>query len=109
MAEFSYDVEDKGGTVVVSLAGELDMSATFRLEPEFERLAGEEATHTLVLDMADVTFLDSSALGLMLTTEQRLQAEDVRFVVADPSRAVRRIFEVTGVADTIVITGSSAG
>ena len=105
MAEFSYDVEDKGGTVVVALAGELDMSATFRLEPELERLVDEEATHTLVLDMERVTFMDSSALGLVLTTEQRLQAEDVRFVVAEPSGAVRRIFEATGAADTIVITG----
>jgi anti-anti-sigma factor len=106
MPEFRYEVEDHDGTVVVSLTGELDMSATFELEPALERLAADEDTRTLVLDMGGVTFMDSSALGLMFSTEERSRAEDVELVVASPSRAVRRILEVTGAAETLSIRPS---
>jgi anti-anti-sigma factor len=103
MPEFRYEVEDRGDTVVVALAGEMDMSATFELEPTLERLAADEDTRTLVLDMGGVTFMDSAALGLVLSTEQRTQEEDVRLVVAEPSRAVQRILEITGAAETLAI------
>jgi anti-anti-sigma factor len=103
MPAFRYEVEDQGETVVVALEGELDMSATFELEPALERLAADETTRTLVLDMGGVTFMDSSALGLVLSTEDRSQAEDVRFVVASPSPAVQRVLEVTGAAETLLI------
>ena len=103
MPEFRYEVENRGETVVVALEGELDMSATFELEPTLERLAADESTRTLVLDMGGVTFMDSSALGLVFSTEERSRAEDVRLVVASPSRAVQRILEVTGAAETLSI------
>jgi anti-sigma B factor antagonist len=103
MPAFRYEVSDHDGTVVVSLEGELDMSATFELEPALERLAAHEDTRTLVLDMGGVTFMDSSALGLVLSTEERSQAEDVRLVVAAPSRAVQRVLEVTGAGETLSI------
>jgi anti-anti-sigma factor len=85
-----------GETVVVTLVGELAAGTTFRLEPELERLTRGTGARTLVVDMSGVTFMDSASLGLLLATQQRLQADGVRFVVANPSAAVRRILELTG-------------
>lgn len=90
-----------GETVVVRLAGDFAMASTFRLEPELERLTREAGAEELVMDMEGVEFMDSSALGPLLATQQRLSAEGVRFRVANPSAAVRRLLELTGAGDEL--------
>jgi len=97
--------EDRtGDTAVVKLAGELDMPATFRIEPELERITRDTDVGTLVLDMDDVAFMDSSGLGLLLATQQRLQADGIRFLVANPSDSVRRVLELTHARDAVSVT-----
>jgi anti-anti-sigma factor len=90
--DFTFSADQTDDTVVVKLAGQFDMAATFTLEPALERLTRETASSALVVDMDGVEFMDSSALGLLLATRQRLQSEDVRFrggqsVDARPSSA----------------------
>jgi anti-anti-sigma factor len=101
--DFTFAADPRDDTVVVKLAGQFDMAATFTLEPELERLTRETASSALVVDMDGVEFMDSSALGLLLATRQRLQSEDIRFVVANPSPPVRRLVELTGAADALSI------
>lgn len=98
-----------GDTVVVTLAGELDMAATFRLEPELERLTTNTGARALVVDMDGVEFMDSSALGLLLATQQRLQAHGIRFLLANPSGGVRRMLELTGTGAALSVTAWPPG
>jgi anti-sigma B factor antagonist len=100
---FNFKANRAGETTVVTLAGELDMAATFRIEPELERLTRDPAVRTLVADLDGVEFMDSSGLGLLLATEQRLRADGVRFVVANPSQSVRRMLELTGTGDELAV------
>jgi anti-anti-sigma factor len=57
----------------------------------------------LVVDMNDVTFMDSTVLGLLLATQHRLRAEGTRFLVANPSDSVRRMLALTGAADALPV------
>jgi anti-anti-sigma factor len=98
-----------GEAIVVTVAGELAMGTTFRLEPELERLTRDTDAGALVVEMSGVTFMDSSALGLLLATEQRLQADGIRFLVANPSPPVRRILELTGAGAALAITAWPPG
>jgi anti-sigma B factor antagonist len=102
--QFTFTADRAGETTVVTLGGELDMAATFRLEPELERLSRNDDVSALVIDMQDVAFMDSSALGLLLATQHRLRAEGLRFLLANPSGSVRRMLELTGVADALAVT-----
>jgi anti-sigma B factor antagonist len=93
-----------GENLVVTLSGEFDAATTFWLEPKLEELTRDTDARALVVDMGGVTFMDSSALGLLLATQQRLQAEGLRFLVANPSRGVRRMLELTGAGDALSLT-----
>jgi anti-anti-sigma factor len=90
-----------GETVVVTLTGEFDMATTFWLEPELERLTRDADVRTLVVDMSGVSLMDSTALGLLLATQQRLQADGVALLIANPSHGVRRVLELTGAGDAL--------
>jgi anti-sigma B factor antagonist len=102
---FSCDARRDGDTIVATLAGELDMPATFRLEPELERLTQQPGVRSLVLDMGAVEFIDSAGLGALLASHDRLRAVGIRFVLTRPSPAVARILHLTGARDTLRVNG----
>lgn len=102
--DFPFKMDRTGETAIVTLAGELDMTTTFRLEPQLERLTRDVDVRTLVVDMNGVVFMDSTVLGLLLATHQRLQAEGIRFLLANPSKSVRRMLELTGAGDALSVT-----
>jgi anti-anti-sigma factor len=101
---YRFEAERAGDTAVARLAGEIDMAATFRIEPELERLTRENEIHTLVIDVSGVQFMDSTALGLLLATQGRLQAAGIRFLLADPPAGIQRILDVTGAGEALSVT-----
>jgi anti-anti-sigma factor len=76
--------------------GELDVSSAGTLLITLSRL--EEDAH--VIDLSGVTFLDSSGLRALLTAQRRYP--HLRF--ENPSDAVRRILDVTGVGPSLLST-----
>ena len=63
-----------------------------------ERLAATiEATDDhVVVDMADVTFIDSSGISVLLVARQHLNAAGRMLLISGPSIPVARVFELTG-------------
>ena len=96
--------ERSGDTVVAAVSGELDMAATFRLEQDLERLYGEPGVRKLVIDLGDVEFIDSAGLGLLLATHAQLRAAEIQLELANPSRSVRRMLELTGAGTELPLT-----
>jgi anti-sigma B factor antagonist len=56
----------------------------------------EHAT-TIHIDLSGVTFMDSTGLEALLTTRQRARLEGGKLHLIDPTHAVLRILEVSGV------------
>lgn len=82
------------------LSGELDMSARFRAEQQLDVLLAEPPEH-LVVDLRDVTFIDSTGLGLILDTHERARREGVPLSIRRGTDEVQRVFELAGVADVL--------
>lgn len=87
-------VDDR--TVVVALGGELDLWSAPQLRRTLSDLlaAGRKR---LVLDLADVRFMDSTALGVLVGIDRRLGADE-RLALAQAGDVVLRMFEITGIA-----------
>jgi anti-anti-sigma factor len=109
LEHFSCRARRDGDTIVASLSGELDMPATFRLEPELERLTQQSGVRALVLDMGEVEFIDSAGLGVLLASHERLRAAGIRFDLTSPSRAVDRILQVTGAGESLGVSRGPKG
>lgn len=87
-------VDSREGTVVVSLAGELDL-----YNAEEVRGALLDATAggpgVLVVDLEEVRFIDSTALGVLIEARSRM-ADRNGFRLAAPGLETRRALEVSG-------------
>lgn len=98
------DAKRSGDTVVAAVSGDLDMAATFRLEQDLERVSQEPGVLKLVIDLGDVEFIDSAGLGLLLATHERLRAAELELELANPSRSVLRMLELTGAGTELPLT-----
>jgi anti-sigma B factor antagonist len=83
------------GTVVVTPVGELDAYTAPELREQLHGFAREESVDLLVIDLSRVTFLDSSALGVLVGALRRMRERERELCLVEPRPAVRRIFEIT--------------
>src|SRR4051794_40660704 len=89
----------------LSLRGEIDL---YNVDAVREALE-DECLHRpewVVLDVGDVTFLDPTAVRVLLAAQHRLGWEEL--LVVAPSAEVRRALEVTGVDRLVVVCDSAA-
>jgi anti-sigma B factor antagonist len=99
--DFSIEVVrgDAGTQLIVS--GELDLSVREPLEQALE--AAVTAGGEIVLDLASVSFVDSSGIGALV----RVAREGVSLSVINAQPAVLRALEISGV-DTIITIRAAA-
>jgi stage II sporulation protein AA (anti-sigma F factor antagonist) len=97
--------------VVVHPVGEVDYSS---LEPLREALldARVAGVRKIVVDLAEVTFLDSQGLAVILFAHQRQRSVGGNLVLRDPGADVRRLLRVTNLGGVIdveqtTVTGTS--
>jgi len=83
------------GVAVMRVHGDLDMVSVPEIELEFDALMSHGVTD-VVLDLTDVTYADSSALGLIVWMDRRLSPHDGRLVLAGADRNVTRVLEMSG-------------
>lgn len=94
--ELDITTEEAGaGVAVVALAGEIDLYTCPEFKQELLRVIADGA-NLIVVDLTKTTFIDSTALGVIIRGVDRLKQRDGRLVVvcADPN--IVKIFEVTG-------------
>lgn len=82
------------------LGGELDMDARFKAEQALDELLSEPVEQ-LVVDLGEVTFVDSTGMGLVLEVHERARSEGFRLRLLRGPDDVQRVFELAGVADVL--------
>lgn len=92
---------DPDGTPVIALAGQLDLASAAHAEEGFAQLPqpADGALTPLVVDLGDLTFMDSSGLTVLLRAVRRGYAVRLR----NPPRNVRRVVDATGLAETLPV------
>jgi anti-sigma B factor antagonist len=84
-----------GNAFVVSVVGEADLHTAPELTRALDGVIGLGGTGAVV-DLADVSFIDSTTLGVLLRAHSRLQALGGRLVIVASDRRVLRTLEITG-------------
>ena len=84
----------------LTLKGEFDTFYVPRFLEEIEGLLDQGNTHVL-LDMAQVTFANSTAIGAIIKAHKRCRAEEGDVVIVDPSAFVRKVIDALGIAQLV--------
>ena len=98
----TIDVIDDGDAVVLVVAGELDPLSGPDLTRAMEAALASSRT-AVVLDLADVGFIDSSGLRTLLEAHTRAQELGSDLILRRPSPAARRLLDITDLTSVFSI------
>jgi anti-anti-sigma factor len=101
--EFSVNTAALGDNAfVVTLSGEVDLHTAPALAQALDGVVGLGGT-SVALDLADVSFVDSTTLGILLRYDERFKERGGELVVVTSDLRVLRTLEVTGVNRVLAI------
>ena len=92
---------------VVAVRGEIDLFTA----PELKSALSEaiESGHTrIVVDLTDTTFLDSTALGVLIGAVKRLRSRDGVLTIVNTDPNIAKTFEITGLDQIFPISATRA-
>lgn len=103
-APFAVSAEElEGGIRAFAVQGELDMNTAPELERELDEAVLEESPSVL-LDLSECEFIDSTGIALIVRAWQRLEgngSDRGRLALCCFKPQVERLLKITGVASSI--------
>lgn len=84
-------------SVTASLYGELDHHSAAKVKDELDRLIRRHKDADLVLDLKNLSFMDSSGLGVILGRYKTLKTFGNSMYIKNPSRQIEKVFNVSGI------------
>ena len=91
----------RGDTLTVWLSGELDHHCAERIRIGLETLLENARIKHLTLNLKDLSFMDSSGIGVVLGRYNTLVKRGGDVTVEQPSARVDRIFSMSGIYQII--------
>ncbi|MFI7320749.1 STAS domain-containing protein [Streptomyces venezuelae] len=100
----SIELARQDRVAVVTLRHDIDLENGSEVTAAFQRARTESGTEATLLDLAELTFADSALLNLILLARAEHEQAQRPFVLCGPLHsAIRRLFEITGVIDILVL------
>jgi len=93
----------KDGTLTALLSGEIDHHSAQAIREAIDDTAGKTKPHRLVLDFAQVQFMDSSGVGLIMGRYKLMQSLRGRVSVANLPPKIEKIIALSGISQLAVI------
>jgi anti-sigma B factor antagonist len=93
------EVSEQGATLILRIGGELDTASCKVIEPTISTAV--ETAGSVIIDLAELTFCDSSGVGLFIATHAKAASAGTSLAIRNVRPPVRRIFEITNL-DAVV-------
>ncbi len=97
---FRITSEQRGHAAHLRVFGEIDMATSPLLEEWLQAAEGEGRTEILV-DLEQVTFMDTSGLHVFLRAAERAGRSGRTFAIARASAIVQRVLRITGTSQLL--------
>ena len=85
-----------GGVLCLAVAGEVDIATSGQLDAAIRESIDAGNVTQLLVDLDQVTFLDSTGIQALLDGRDRATEHAIAFRVMNPHGVVRRSLEITG-------------
>lgn len=90
-------VEVKKRVMLATLIGELDHHAATQLRSRLDHELTKHKVKTLVMDLSQVGFMDSSGVGLVIGRYRQMKLQGGEMCVVSASKTVNKILALSGI------------
>jgi len=99
------EVADTTSPTILTLTGEIDISTSGRVREALIAISNS-GENKVVVDMTNVTFLDSTGLAALVGPLKRFRSMNGQIVLRSPTRGVQKVLEITGLTRVFTIESS---
>ncbi len=99
LPNFRIETIETGSGITIKLGGELDSATCDELVSRFEQLAASRGLPDLVLDLSEVSFIDSSGMRAIILIERSAGERGFALTILPPPEALTDLLAITGIAD----------
>ena len=96
----TIDKSQNGAELIITLSGRLDTTPAPQLESELK--ASLDGVESLILDFAELAYLSSAGLRVLLAA-QKIMNRQGSMVVRHVNETIAEVFEITGFCDILTI------
>lgn len=105
MTTASVTASSQGPAVGITITGEVDLDNAETVEVQLSEAIDNQAA-SVIIDLSDLTYLDSAGLRLLFALAARLEVLQIDLTVhAPPSSPARRVLELSGFANAATLEG----
>ena len=92
---------ETGSRTTIKLAGELDSATCAELVSRVERVLEAQEAQEIVLDLAAVSFIDSSGMRAIVVVERAAAERGIGLTIVSPAEPVTDLLRIIGIADRV--------
>lgn len=100
------DLTTKDNVLIIRLVGELDHHTADKLRHQVERIIELEGVRHILLNMEELSFMDSSGLGVILGRYKQITQLGGKMIICAISPSIYRLFELSGMFKILQIVDS---
>lgn len=90
------NMEIKQDVLCIRLSGELDHHTADDLRKQASKVIEKNEIHHIILNLAQLSFMDSSGLGVILGRYKQIRQMHGEMIVCAISPPIKRLFEMSG-------------
>lgn len=97
------DIKSENGSAVARLSGEIDHHNAKEFRTELDRYIVTAQPRELAIDFGDITFMDSSGIGLIMGRSKLMRECGGSLEVRNPQPYIRRVLKLAGIERIVKI------
>lgn len=99
------DIKSEGSSAVAVLSGEIDHHNAKEIRTELDKYIISAQPKELTIDFRNISFMDSSGIGLIMGRYKLIHECGGSLVVSNPQSYIRRVLRLSGIERLVRITG----
>ena len=89
--------------LLIEFSGEMDAAGCADIRPELEQILSTSEQKTVVLDLADVSFIDSSGIGVIVFLYKRFKSRSQALEIVNVQGQPRELIELLRIGSAIPV------
>lgn len=102
-------LQNQETTLIAVLSGEIDHHCARPMRAEIDDRIAQIQPNTLILDFENVTFMDSSGIGLIMGRHRSMAEIGGELIIRNPPPHIRRVMRISGMERIAQIQMESTG
>lgn len=90
-----FDKKMKGDHLIIKLSGNLDIYSASKMKKAINKMIDDDEIESLVMDMGQVSHMDSSGIAMLANLQKRMKSDDLQFALLSVTNDIMAVLRLS--------------